>query len=117
MLLLIPLIIVLKKASCYICLGNHDQPYPLEGCLPFSESRREWLLDKFSFEARRTRRAENYKVWKDDNHAIDLSNIDLMEKVNYIHNKPVRAALVDYPEHYIFTVVPEIMMEERVWSK
>ena len=52
-----------------------------------SESRKEWLLDKFSFEAKRTRRAENYKVWKDDNHAIDLSHIDLMEKVNYIHNK------------------------------
>lgn len=38
------------------------------------ESRKEWLLDKFNFEARKTRRAENYKFWKDDNHAILLDN-------------------------------------------
>lgn len=68
-----------------------------------SESRREWLLDKFSFEAKRTRRAENYKIWKDDNHAIDLSTIDVMEKIDYIHNNPVRAGLVEYPEYYIYS--------------
>src|SRR5690606_22600110 len=32
-----------------------------------SESRNDWLLDKFSFEAKRTKRADNYKIWKDDN--------------------------------------------------
>lgn len=68
-----------------------------------SESRRDWLLDKFSFEAKRTKRAENYKIWTDDNHAIDLSCIDLMEKIDYIHNNPVRSNLVDYPEYYIYS--------------
>ena len=68
-----------------------------------NESREDWLLDKFSFEARRTNRAENYKVWKDDNHAIDLSHINIMEKIDYIHNNPVRAGLVDYPEHYVYS--------------
>lgn len=68
-----------------------------------SESRKEWLLDKFSFEARRTRRPENYKVWKDDNHAIGLSHNDIMKKINYIHNNPVRAGLVDFPEHYVYS--------------
>ena len=45
----------------------------------------DWLLDKFAFEAKRTGRAENYKLWRDDNHAIDLTNRHTMEKVNYIH--------------------------------
>jgi putative transposase len=40
------------------------------------ESRRDWLLDKFSFEARRTKRAENYKIWMDDNHAGRVGDID-----------------------------------------
>ena len=58
-------------------------------------------MDKFSFEARRTRRAENYKIWKDDNHAISLQHIDAMSKINYVHMNPVRAHLVSVPEHYL----------------
>jgi putative transposase len=67
------------------------------------ESRREWLLDKFAFEARRSGRAENYKVWQDDNHAIDMRNVDLWQKVNYIHENPIRAGYVDLPEHYLYS--------------
>jgi len=67
------------------------------------ESRREWLLDKFSYEARRTGRATNYKLWKDDNHAVDLSNIDMMDKINYIHNNPVNAGIVVEPAHYLYS--------------
>ncbi|WP_028980141.1 REP-associated tyrosine transposase [Sporocytophaga myxococcoides] len=66
-----------------------------------NESRSEWLKDKFSFEAKRTRRAENYKIWMDSNHAIELASIDIMEKINYIHNNPVRAGLVENPEYYL----------------
>lgn len=32
----------------------------------------QFLVDKFAYEARRTGRAKDFKVWKDDNHAIDL---------------------------------------------
>ncbi len=68
------------------------------------ESRKEFLLDKFEFEARRTRRAEYYKFWKDDNHAILMDgNINVMQKVNYIHENPVRAGIVNEPEHYIYS--------------
>ena len=67
------------------------------------ESRREWLLDKFSFEARRTGRAKNHKLWKDHNHAIDLSNIDMMNKIDYIHDNPVEAGIVGNLEHYLYS--------------
>jgi REP-associated tyrosine transposase len=68
------------------------------------ESRKEWLLDKFSFEARKTMRTSKYKVWKDGNHAIDLSNthIDAADKIYYIHMNPVKAGWVRIPEHYIY---------------
>lgn len=68
-----------------------------------NESRRDWLLDKFEFEARRTRRAENYKVWQDDNHPIDLTDIDPYQKIEYIHENPVRAGIVDNQEDYIYS--------------
>jgi putative transposase len=67
------------------------------------ESRREWLLDKFEFEAKRSGRAEKYKTWKDSNHPVDLSHLDMMEKIDYIHENPVRAGIVEYPEHYLYS--------------
>ena len=68
------------------------------------ESRREWMLDKFAFEAKRTRRAENYKFWKDSNHAIYLNDgIDVWDKISYIHNNPAKAGIVDNPEDYIYS--------------
>lgn len=67
------------------------------------ESRREWMLDKFAFEAKRTRRAKHYKVWKDDNHAIDLRHIDAMSKIDYIHENPVTAGIVNEPQHYLYS--------------
>lgn len=36
------------------------------------ESRREWLLIAMRKEAKRIGRATNFKLWKDDNHAIVL---------------------------------------------
>jgi REP element-mobilizing transposase RayT len=75
----------------------------LETIEEIPESRREWLLDKFSCEARRTRRATNYKLWKDDNHAIYMRDIDIMNKVDYIHNNPVNAGLVAEPVHYLYS--------------
>lgn len=69
------------------------------------ESRKEWLLDKFSFEAKRTRRAEFYKLWKDDNHAIDITNnsIDIFNKIDYTHMNPVEAGWVRNPDEYIYS--------------
>ncbi len=67
------------------------------------ESRRNWLLDKFAFEAKRTNRAENYKIWKDSNHPIDLALVDPLQKIDYIHNNPVRAGIVYNPEDYVFS--------------
>ena len=69
-----------------------------------NESRREWLVDKFEFEARKTGRAENCKIWKDSNHAIEIDGkVSLWQKINYIHDNPVRAGLVAEPEHYIYS--------------
>ena len=76
----------------------------MKAIVDIPESRREWLLDKFAFEAKRTRRAENYKLWKDSNRAISLDEgIDVWEKINYTHLNPVKAGIVDDPEDYIYS--------------
>ncbi len=68
------------------------------------ESRREWLLNKFAFEAKRTARAKNYKVWRDDNHAICLEKSEwITQRLNYIHQNPVRQMIVNNAVEYIFS--------------
>jgi putative transposase len=75
-----------------------------EAIIEIDESRRKWLLDKFSFEAKRTGRAKYYKVWKDDNHAIVIDNAKMFDqKLNYIHQNPVKQLIVEQPESFLFS--------------
>jgi hypothetical protein len=42
--------------------------------------------------------------WKKDNHAILLDTNKMMQqRLDYLHNNPVEAGIVDEPEHYIFS--------------
>lgn len=69
-----------------------------------NESRREWLLHKFSFAAHNAGRAENYKLWKDDNHAIQLTDGNIFQqKLKYIHENPVRQMIVPHAEDYLLS--------------
>ena len=68
------------------------------------ESRRDWLLRYFAFQAKVLKRIENYKVWKDGNHSeIIYSSAFFHEKLKYIHDNPVKAKIVEFPEEYIFS--------------
>jgi REP element-mobilizing transposase RayT len=114
------------KLHAWVIMSNHihfiarcDPPHTMSGFLRdykkftskkfiqsiklADESRRDWLLDKFAFEAKRTNRAEKYKVWKDSNHPVDLNLVDHHQKIDYIHNNPVTAGLVYNPEDYVFS--------------
>ena len=74
-----------------------------EKIIEIGESRREWLLDKFSFEAKRSRRAKDYKIWTDSNHAVEIFGyISIEAKVKYIHENPVKAMIVYSAEQYVF---------------
>lgn len=65
------------------------------------ESRREWLLRKFSFEAQKSGRAKNYKVWQDGFHPVILDTVEKIEqRVNYIHYNPVEGEIVFHERNY-----------------
>ncbi len=69
-----------------------------------SESRRKWLLHMFQFYANRTNANDFFKVWTSNNHPEEIySNDFLQTKLNYIHQNPVRAGLVDNPVHYKYS--------------
>ncbi|MGN6803289.1 MAG: transposase [Ginsengibacter sp.] len=78
------------------------------------ESRRVWLLNAMSKEAKRIGRATYYNLWKDDNHAVTIDGkiVGIKERLNYIHQNPVRNGLEDEPR-IMFIVVQGIIREEK----
>jgi len=68
------------------------------------ESRREWMLNLFSFEATKHSRNKNFQFWIQESHPVEIySNKFITQKVNYIHNNPVKAGIVEKPEEYLYS--------------
>ncbi|MEO1653807.1 MAG: transposase [Bacteroidota bacterium] len=68
------------------------------------ESRRDCLLYRFAFAGKYQQRIKDYKLWQDGYHAKALlSNAFMQQKLDYIHQNPVEALIVDRPEDYLFS--------------
>jgi REP element-mobilizing transposase RayT len=68
------------------------------------ESRREWLFAYFQKACEHLKRNQQFKVWQDGYHAeIVKTNWFIKQKVNYIHNNPVKDKIVTLPEDYYFS--------------
>lgn len=68
------------------------------------ESRKEWLLYLFSWFAKGNKQYEKYHFWQYTNHPTFLFSQEVIkQKLNYIHQNPVRAGLVYEAEHYLYS--------------
>lgn len=68
------------------------------------ESRREWLLHRFQWNAARRNNRGNHQVWTADNHPEEIWSRKFFEqKLHYIHMNPVRAGWVHEPEHWRYS--------------
>ena len=69
----------------------------------YPESRREWLLKMFRDACRHLNRKQTYKVWQNGYHAEKIySQKFIKQKINYIHNNPVKERIVENPEDYLY---------------
>jgi REP element-mobilizing transposase RayT len=69
-----------------------------------TESRRYWMLQIFRSAAAIHKRNSKYQFWTQENHAVEVfSNKFIEQKVDYIHNNPVRAGIVDLSEEYLYS--------------
>ena len=58
------------------------------------ESRKEWMINMFSFSGKVNNNNLYYQFWKQYYHPIELSNSRRCEiALNYLHNNPVKAGL------------------------
>lgn len=68
------------------------------------ESRKEWMLNRFEFAGRFNNKIKDYKFWQDGNEAKEIhTNEFLDQKLDYIHNNPVRAEIVFEPQDYKYS--------------
>lgn len=68
------------------------------------ESRRKWLLDRFAFAGTKDPKIKYYKFWQEGSEAKELlTNAFTDQKLEYIHQNPVRAEIVTDPAHYLYS--------------
>jgi putative transposase len=62
------------------------------------------MMKRFEFSAKWNARNSNYQLWTHENRAIELfTSKFIQQKLDYIHNNPVRAGIVENPEDYLYS--------------
>ncbi|MFD1553808.1 transposase [Putridiphycobacter roseus] len=81
---------------------KHTSKELIKAIKNINESRREWMLKKFAYEANRSGRTSHYKLWQDGFHPVILdTNEKIVQRVNYIHKNPVKAGIVRQERDYL----------------
>jgi REP element-mobilizing transposase RayT len=69
-----------------------------------TESRKEWMLNRFEYAGKNDNRIKNYRFWQEGNDAQAIYFNDYFnQKLNYIHENPVKAEIVNRAEDYRFS--------------
>jgi len=78
------------------------------------ESRKDWMLKIFREEGMKNSRNKTYQFWRQDNQPQELySPVFIFQKINYIHNNPVEAGIVDRPEHFIYSSAKDYLETKK----
>ncbi len=84
-------------------LKRHTSKTILNAILNENESRKDWMINQFKYFASRHKRNELYQFWTHENHPIELQGSLIKQRLNYVHNNPVRANIVAKPEDYLYS--------------
>jgi hypothetical protein len=84
-----------KYTSVHICRAIERNP---------TESRKEWMLNIFSSSAVKSEKHVKYKFWQNEYHPVELFYNEMMDqKLEYIHENPVKEGIVESPEEYLYS--------------
>ena len=68
------------------------------------ESRREWMLNIFSYTGKHNNNNKNYQFWLQDYHPVALDTHEkTQQRLDYLHTNPVVSGLVWEPWHYKYS--------------
>ena len=70
----------------------------------FDESRRKWMIQIFKNHGSKNPNNKDFQFWQQDNHPVELDTNEMMDqRLDYLHNNPIKAQIVDEAEHYIYS--------------
>lgn len=79
------------------------------------ESRRDWLKVVFEYHAKYNSRNQNFQFWQQKNRPMLCEHPKFTrQKLNYLHNNPVVAGIVDRPEDYRYSSARNYLGQEDV---
>jgi len=69
-----------------------------------TESRRDWMLNRFEYAGKNDKKIKNYRFWQEGNDAHEIFLNDCFnQKLIYIHNNPVKSEIVNIAEDYRYS--------------
>ncbi len=83
-----------KYVNKAILIAIQDEP----------ESRRKWMLNRFEYAGRYDKKIKYFKFWKEGNEAKEIYSSEFFDqKLDYIHNNPVKAEIVEEAHEYLYS--------------
>ena len=77
------------------------------------ESRKNWMLNMFGYAGKNNNSNEEYQFWQQDFHPIALDTPEkTMQRLNYLHENPVRAGIVWQAEHYKYSSAKDYYLDK-----
>ena len=74
---------------------------------------RKWVLNQFKYFKKKYKKDSEYQVWQEGFHPqIITSEEVLKQKVEYIHNNPVKNGVVEEAEHWIYSSAKNYLCNE-----
>lgn len=110
---------VIMTSHIHMIVGSHGQPLAqiMQDMKGFtskelrkiiethrSESRKEWMLEIMTRAGSMNSNNVAFQLWQQDNHPIELITPKMAwQKLNYIHDNPVKSGFVSKPEDFIYS--------------
>ncbi len=68
------------------------------------ESRKTWMMNRMKWRGSVNSRNIDFQFWEQDNHPIILDSSEkALQRLNYLHNNPVKAGFVSDPKHWLWS--------------
>jgi REP element-mobilizing transposase RayT len=77
------------------------------------QDQKAWLLNQLAYFKKRHKTQSNYQVWQEGYHPELIMSDDMFrQKVEYIHNNPVKRGLVALPEHWLYSSARNYLLKD-----
>ncbi len=68
------------------------------------ESRKEWIVWMMKRAGKKNSNNNNWQLWQQHSNPVELSENEMIEqRMEYLHNNPVQAGFVEYPQDWLFS--------------